>query len=329
MIAGTALSNRDASAQSLTTEADVTIGASTQHVIAGSTQVRAFGEISGWRFYTDASLSGRRGSESDAFGAAYPYEGKVNLQELKIEKMAVKGERLFGLRLGRYRTPFGIYSGSDQGYVGFLRAPLVRNSYYWALSNNYMETGASIFAGTKWLSVEASAGVAADEDEFSRPGGLNGVLRVQAVGGPWIAGGSYIETRPSRARPWATGRTEFAGADVRWMKGGVQLRGEYIDGRPFIGAKVRGVYGDVLVHRPAMGPVTALARVERLDYLAGPFSEFPRRYSLGARVRLKPRFAAQVNYVHQPKDVEPGHTSWDIGLTYTVRAGNLMGGQPN
>ena len=44
-----------------------------------------------------------------------------------------------------------------------------------------------------------------------------------------------------------------------------------VDGRPFDGTTVRGGYADVFVHRPSMGPVTALARIERLDYGAGPF----------------------------------------------------------
>jgi hypothetical protein len=318
---------REASAQVVTTEATISAGATTDNVAAGATQVRAFGEVRGWRFYGDASFAARRDSESDAFGAAYPYEPKSSLLELKLEKTQIKGERLLGIRLGRYRTPFGIHSGSDQGYVGFLRAPLIRNSYYWALSNNYLETGGSVVAGTTWLSAEASAGVAADPDEFSRPGGLNTVVRMQGSGGPLIVGTSYIRTRPSRERPWAFGFTQFTGVDFRFMKGGVQLRGEGVAGRPFIGAKTRGLYADLLVHKSRMGPVTAVARVERLDYFAGEFSEFPRRYTFGARVRMTRGLDAQVNYIRHSHQVEPDarRASLDIGLTYTIRSGSLLG----
>ena len=314
-------------AQSLRTEADVTVGTTTQDVSTAATQVRAFGDVRGWRFYSDASWAGRRGTESDAFGAAYPYDSKLSLIELKVEKTVITEQRVLGIRLGRYRTPFGIYSSSDQGYMGFLRAPLMRYGDYWALSNNYLETGASIIAGTPRLSVEASTGFATDNDEFSRPGGLNGVIRVQSAGGPLIVGVSYIETRPSRSRPFAKGRTEFAGTDVRWMKSGVQLRGEWIEGRPFLGTKTRGGYADVIVHRPAMGPVTAVARIERLDYLAGQFSEFPRRYTLGTRIRLPHGLTAQLNYIQQPPGLKPdsGHTSLDVALTYSVRSGRLLG----
>ena len=68
--------------------------------------------------------------------------------EVFAEK-TITGQRfLVGTRLGRYRTPFGIYSRSDHGYTGFLRAPLIRYGGYWALSNNFLETGASVVAGT-------------------------------------------------------------------------------------------------------------------------------------------------------------------------------------
>lgn len=322
----TGLTARQAAAQSLTAEADVTAGA-TENVAAGAAEVRAFGDLRGWNFYSDASWAGRRGPESDAFGAAYPYEPKVRLLELKVEKTEIKGDRLLGVRLGRYRTPFGIYSGSDQGYTGFLRAPLVRNSYYWALSNNYFENGASIVAGKTWLSAEASAGTAGDQDEYSRRGGLNGVVRLQAAGGPWIAGVSYIRTHPSAEWTFATGRAEFSGVDVRWMKGGVQVRGEWITGHPFNGTSTHGGYADVIVHRMGMGPVTAVARIERLDYLAGMFSAFPRRYTAGARIRLTHGLTAEINHVRQPYDtvLDPGHTSLDVALTYSIRPGNLLG----
>ena len=217
---------RNAAAQSLTTEADVTAGASTENVAAAATQLRAFGDVGGgWHFYGDASWAATRGNASDGFGAAYPYDSKPRLMELKIEKTLASERRVFGVRMGRYRTPFGIYSGSDQGYMGFLRAPLIRNSYYWALSNNYLENGASVVAGTPSISLEASAGVATDQDEFSRRGGLNEVIRVQGAHGAWIAGISYIRTRPATSRPFAKGFTEISGTDLRWMKGGVQLRG--------------------------------------------------------------------------------------------------------
>jgi hypothetical protein len=243
--------------------------------------------------------------------------------EIYLEKTVVSGQRLLGARVGRYRTPFGIYGRGDHGYTGFLRAPLIRYSDYWALSNNYLETGGSVIAGTTWLSAEGSVGVATDEDEYSRPGGANGVVRVQSAFGSWIVGASHIRTRPSAHWTFATGPAEFTGLDVRWMYAGVQVRGEWLSGRPFDGAATRGGYVDVLVHRPSMGPVTAVARIERLDYFAGPFSRFPRRYSLGAKVRVSHRLVGQVNLIHQPPDVtgHAGHTSFDVGLTFSLRPG--------
>jgi hypothetical protein len=318
---------RLASAQSFTTEADVTAGATTQDVKAGATRVRAFGDVRGWQYYGDASWATRSGPQSDSFGAAYPYQPRPRLLELNVEKTEISDKRLLGVRLGRYRTPFGIYSGSDQGYMGFLRAPLMRTSYYWGLSNNYLETGASVIGGTTWLSAEASASVATDEDKLSRPGGMNAVVRVQGAAGPWIGGVSYIRTRPSPAWGFATGRAEFSGVDLRWMKSGVQLRGEWIEGRPYAGSRTRGGYADVIVHKVGMGPVTAVARVERLDYFAGRFSQFPRRYTLGAKIRLIRGLTAQINQVEESHPV-PAYSrgaSTDFALTYTVRAGSWLG----
>lgn len=313
---------RPVSAQPVQAEADVTVGASSQGVQAAATQVRAFGELPGrWRFYGDATWAGRRGPHSDAFGAAYPYEPDLRPMELYAEKTLVRGPGLLGTRVGRYRTPFGIYGRSDHAYTGFVRAPMIRYGDYWALSNNYLETGASLIAGTTWLSAEGSVGIATDEDEYSRPGGANTVVRLQSARGSWIAGASYIRTRPSAAWGFARGRAHFTGLDGRWMRGGVQARGEWVVGRPFDGATTRGGYIDVLVHRPAMGPVTAVSRIERLDYLAGPFSRFPRRYTAGAKLRAASWLVAQVNVVHQPRDRTGlgGHSSVDVSLTFTAR----------
>ena len=91
--------------------------------------------------------------------------------------------------------------------------------------------------------------------------------RVQASVGDVIVGASYIHTQPFKEQFWAHGDTEFAGVDARWMRGGVQLGGEWINGHPFEGTKTFGGYADVMVHRPFMGPVTAVARAERLREL--------------------------------------------------------------
>jgi hypothetical protein len=311
-------------AQTLATEADVTVGVSTQDVQATAIQARAFGELPRqWRFYGDLTWAARRGHESDAFGAAYPYEPDVRLMELYAERTVVQGSALWGTRIGRYRTPFGIYGRSDHGYTGFVRAPMIRYSDYWALSNNYLENGASVVAGATWLSAEASVGVAADQDEYPRPGGLNHVVRLQSSGSSWIVGASHIETRPSRTWFFATGDASFTGVDARWMHDGVQVRGEWLTGRPFNGAVTQGGYLDVLVHRPSMERVTAIARVEYLDYFAGRFSAFPRRYTAGTKVRASDRLIAQVNYVHQPRDRtgHEGHASLDVSLTFSARPG--------
>ena len=74
------------------------------------------------------------------------------------ERTFQPGRFLVGIRGGRYRTPFGISSGSDHAYNGFLRAPLIRYDDYYALSNNFLEHGADVIVGVPRLTLEVSAG---------------------------------------------------------------------------------------------------------------------------------------------------------------------------
>jgi hypothetical protein len=72
------------------------------------------------------------------------------------------------------------------------------------------------------------------------------------------------------------------------MRGGVQLSGEWIEGQPFDGTTTTGWYLDAIVHRVAMCPVTAMARIERVDYDTNPPVDIHRRrQTLGARIRIR------------------------------------------
>jgi len=53
------------------------------------------------------------------------------------------------------------------------------------------------------------------------------VIGAGVIGVIAIVGASYIHTQPFKEQAFfAHGDTEFAGVDARWMRGGVQLRGE-------------------------------------------------------------------------------------------------------
>jgi hypothetical protein len=307
-------------AQSITTEAAMTGGLSSDGVSAVATQLRAFGDADfGIRYFAEAAWA-RNGSDADAFGAAYPYSGRLQAIETYAEWWA-SSRALTGIRVGRYRTPFGISSASDHGYNGFLRAPLIRYDNYYALSNNFLEHGIDVVAGMPRLTVEASIGRPADVGTAVRRDGVNRVVRVQSAIGPAIVGASHIRTQPYQSPRYAFGRTEFTGIDVRWMHGGVQLRGEWIGGRPFDGTTTTGWYADAIVHRRAMGPVTAVGRVEQLDYDTTPDRALHgKRQTLGARVLVRDGLSAQVNVLHHTGlRHQPRRTSLDIGLTYSVR----------
>lgn len=319
------LSPHPAMGQPVIVEADVTGGYSTDEAGALATQLRAFGETpQGLRFFSEVAWAARRLDEedTDAFGAAYPYGNRVQVIEAYAERLFRPGPALLGFRAGRYRTPFGIYMRGDYAYAGLLRAPLMRYDGYFALSNNFLEHGAELIAGVPRLYVETSLGAPADVGESRRRSGLNSVTRLQGSYGPWIAGVSRITTRPYFPERFARGRSVFTGVDVRWAQGGVQVVGEWISGRPFDGTKTDGWHADVIVHRPAMGPVTAVWRSEQLDYdAAAPFARSARRHTAGARIRLPGNLSAQANVLHQSGNLSDGYsTAMDVALTYSVRS---------
>lgn len=311
-----------ASGQSLAVEASQSVGASSESIAAAGTQIRLLGEaLPGLRWNVEGAWATRSRDESDVFGTAYPYDGSLELIEAYAEYHVASGRGLRSIKGGRYRTPFGISSASDHAYIGFLRPPLIRYGEYFALSSGYLEHGLDVVVGVPRLSVEASVGVPADVGDAIRRSGVNTVMRAEGVAGALILGASFIDTTPYMPARFAKGRARFGGVDARWMKGGVLLRGEWLGGRPFDGTSTTGGYADLIVHRPFMGPVTALVRAERLAYDAAP----PRalsshRYSAGARIRLWKALAASVGIAHQAGQItQRRRTALDVGLTGSFR----------
>jgi hypothetical protein len=312
-----------ARAQSITTEAAVSSGVSSDDETAVvATQLRAFGDV-GPRilYYAEAAWAASSHADSGAFGAAYPYGNRLQIIEAYAERMFRPLGTIVDLRAGRFRPPFGIYNASDQAYVGFLRAPLIRYDSNFALSNNFLEQGAAMVVGVPGLTFETSLGRPGDVGAATRQPGLDTVVRAQGSAGPFIVGLSHIRTLPDLTGSFVHGRMEFTGLDLRWMRGGVQLRGEWIKGQPFDGTTTTGWYADAIVHRVAMGPVTAVARIEQLDYdTRPPFDLHRRRQTLGARIRIRDGLAAEVNVLHQTgQPDEYGPAAVDIGMTYSVR----------
>jgi hypothetical protein len=313
-----------ATAQSITLEADLSAGVSTENVRAAAVQGRVFGATpSDWRFFAEATFGEAAGQPSDAFNAAYPYDGRLRPMEIYVEKMFRPHRRLLGLRGGRYRTPFGLSLRGDHAYTGFTRAPLIRYGQDFALSNTFMEGGVSVVAGAPRLYAEASLGVPLDEGLLRRRQEISATVRVQGYYKSLIVGASRLHTgRDESLGSFASGRAVFNGVDGRWTSGGVQLRGEWIFGRPFDGVATHGGYIDVIVHRIGMGPVTAVGRVERLDYTANTAerSLYLHRFTAGARIRFGSCLSGTVSVIHQPSGLAAGRTNvLDAGLTCTVR----------
>jgi len=313
-----------ATAQSLTVEAGLSAGVSTENVRAAAVQGRVFGaSASDWRFFAEATFGGVSGQPSDAFNAAYPYDRRLRPMEIYVEKMFRPRNGLLGVRGGRYRTPFGLSSPGDHGYAGFTRSPLIRYGEDFALSNTFMEGGVAVIAGSPRLYVETSLGVPQDEGRLRRRHGLDASIRVQGFYKSLIVGAGRLHTgRDESLGDFASGRAVFNGVDGRWTSGGVQLRGEWIFGRPFDDVSTRGGYVDLIVHRVGMGPLTAVARAERLTYVATSRARslYLHRFTAGGRVRLGSCLSGLVNVVHQPSGLAAGRTNvLDAGLTCTVR----------
>ena len=321
-----------ARAQSLTTELDLTTGYSSEDdVKAVAAQLRLFGEAkAGIRFNIEGTWARRSKDTTDAFGTAYPYGDRINVSEAYAERLFQRGSGLVGIRLGQYRTPFGISGRSDYAYAGFLRAPLIRYDGYWALTNSFLEQGVDLVVGTPRLSVEASLGAPGDIGLAQRRSGLDSVVRVQGYYGAFVVGVSHINSEPYVPAVYAPGRLSFTGVDARWTLDGVQLRGEWITGQPWTGPETNGGYVDAIVHRPFMGPVTAVFRTERLNYTSDvPFSWHgtrgyntwdAHRETAGGRVRLPAGFTAQIDVIRQsPELTMHARTAVDMALTYSIR----------
>lgn len=309
--------------QTVAAEASQSVGVSTEDIAGAGTQLRALGETAnGLRFQIEGAWGIRSGdTESDVFGTAYPYDGGFQVIEAYGEYFFKPRAWVRSVKGGRYRTPFGIYAASDHAYVGFLRPPLIRYGDYYALSSGYLEHGVDLVVGKPRLSLEASVGVPGDVGDAIRRSGVDTVLRAEGTTGSLIVGVSFIDTTPYLPELFAHGRARFGGVDARWMGGGVQVRGEWLGGRPFDGTTTTGGYADLIVHRPVMGPITALLRAERLAYTAPePYALFSNRYTAAMRIRVWRGLATSIGVSHQAGELtQSRRTAVDFGVTYAAR----------
>ena len=259
---------------------------------------------------------------TDVFGAAYPYSGRVRLMEIYAERYFRPRGAMLAVRAGRFRMPFGIYSRSDHGYSGFLRPPLIRYDGYFGISNNWLEDGAMFTAGVPQLFVEASVSRPHDVGFAVRREGLDASIRAQGYRGQFVVGASYARSNPYLSPRFAVGRQAFSGVDVRWAHpSGLQARGEFLKGHSYEGVSTTGWYVDGFVHRPGMGPFTAVVRGEDMDYTAAPPRDRrAKRLTLGTRVRLPGPVTLQLNYLRQRGDLPriKSH-SIDFSATYSFR----------
>lgn len=324
--------------ETIAAEVDVTTGYSGEDIRAAAMQFRISGEgPARVQFFAEAawgdrwaggapvigeSLSGADPMGSDVFGATYPYGGRVRLMEMYAERYFNPAGVMLGVRGGRFRMPFGIYNRSDFGYTGFLRPPLIRYDGYFGVSNNWLEDGAMFVAGLPQLYVEGAISRPHDVGFAVRREGVDASIRAQGYRGQFIVGVSHARSNPYLSPRFAVGRQAFSGVDVRWAHPtGLQARGEFLTGHSYEGVSTIGWYIDGIVHRPGMGPFTAVIRGERMDYTAPePRDRRAKRLTLGTRVRFPGPVTLQLNYLRQQGDLPrlKSH-SLDFSATYSVR----------
>ena len=314
---------RPSSGQTGAIEVVQSAGVSNELIAGAGVQLRGLFQPTGrFRVYLEAAWGDRSGTGSDVFGTAYPYGGRVDAVE-NYGELTVQTKGLRFPKAGRYRTPFGLANASDHAYVGFLRPPLIRYGGYFALSSGYLEEGADFVAGAPHLSAEFSLGRSADVGTARRrPGALNKVGRIEGSLGPIIVGASVLRTMPDQPAYFAFGRATFRGVDARWMQAGVQIRGEWIDGVPFEGTTTKGGYLDAIVHTRVMGPVTALARAEKLDYdtPVAAYRLFTHRYVAATRIRIWRGLSTSFGVSHQGgRLTQHRPTAFDTGVSWALR----------
>jgi hypothetical protein len=313
------------SGQAAAVEVVQSVGGSTESFASAGVQARAIAEpVRGLRLRFETAW-GKRNERpeawSDVFGTAYPYGGRVDVIESYAEWL--RDERgLRAVKAGRYRTPFGLSSASDHAYIGFLRPPLIRYGAYWGISAGYLEQGVDVLVGVPQLSLEMSVGRPGDVGDVLRRPGWDGAVRAEGSAGPWIVGASFVNTTPYEPIADSPGRTHFGGIDARWMLAGVQFRGEWLFGQYSDIATTTGGYIDAIVHTPAMGRMTALARAEKLDYDTLPveYALFTHRYTAAVRVRIWQGLSASVGMTHQRGQLtQTRPTAVDVGISWALR----------
>ena len=181
------------------------------------------------------------------------------------------GKSLIGVRAGRYLHR-SVFRDGATTHPAF-RAPLIRYDDSFALTNSFLEQGSTSSLGSR-SSMSRPAWVCRPISGSPRPSGLDTIVRLQGYYGAWIVGVSHIRTLPYQDASFAHGRAVFTGIDLRWSHDGVLASGEWITGRPFDGTTTDGWHADVTVHRPQMGPLTAVFRGSSSSTTRSRRSEF-------------------------------------------------------
>ena len=215
-------------------------------------QIRLFGTD---QTATGASFSKRPGphdeSGSDAFGAAYPYDRDAAADgDVRRATVPARGAALVGSRRPLPRAVRHLRPERSRLQRLPARAAHPVRQRTGRSRTRFSKRGVDVLAGRPSLYSRDEPRARRSETRGVRAaaGARHGDPRAGVLRS-LIVGASYLHTQPSRTRPFVQGDMEFGGVDARWMRGGVQLRGEWIGGRPFDGVATRGGYVDARPRR--------------------------------------------------------------------------------
>ena len=217
------------------------------------------------------------------------------------------------MRAGRFRTPFGLH-GRRTRLHGFLRAPLIATRFHWALSNTFLEHGVNVMVAPTRCQFRIHGGASGRRWRTAAPRRLDQVCAQGYHGDSSSAtatsDAAYRTPAMPRARRLQRRRRPpgCAAACSCAVNGSTDSRAT---------ACTRAALHRRLRQSQRDGPITALARMEVLDYDAGARSVLARRprsccacWSLTACTRRSMRRTGAVPSTAPANSV-------DAALTYT------------
>jgi len=261
------LARADTHAQSITAETALTGGYSTDDVTAAAVQLRAFGEVTGGvRFFGEVAWARSSDADNEQLCDGVPVQ-QPRRGDRSVRRADLPAARRASRRARRTLPHAVRHLQRERSRVQRIPPAAARSlRRVSGISNHFLEHGARCDVRRAMAHARTAIGAPADVGTAVRRSGLDAVARLQAYYGPLIAGVSRIRTSPLHRSKRNTKVPPSSPASISGGPAiGVQLRGEWMPD-VLSTARREGLVCRRLVHLIGMGPVTAVARIEQLEY---------------------------------------------------------------